>query len=75
MRKYCEEEINELIIQMENRGWEFNYDDSRTGVFFRMTEERLEREGVDWIDLRERDFHDWDCVAQYVKENDPLDEE
>ncbi len=72
MHKYCEEEINELIIQMENRGWEFHRDDSRTGVFFRMTEERLERDVVDFV---ERDFHNWDFVAQYVKENKPLDEE
>ena len=72
MRMYCEEEINELIIQMENRGWEFHHDNSRTGVFFRMTEERLEREGVDAC---ERNFNDWDQVAQYIRENKPLDEE
>ena len=67
-----EEEINELIVRMENRGWEFHSDDSRTGVFFRMTEERREREGCDF---RERHFYDWDCVAQYIRENKPLDDE
>ena len=72
MRMCCEEEINELIVRMENRGWEFHHDDSRIGVFFRMTEERLEREGVDFC---EKGFQDWDCVARYVKENEPLDEE
>jgi hypothetical protein len=72
MGSYVEEEINEMIVQMENRGWEFYRDDSRSGVFFRMMKARREREGVSFC---ERNFYHWDYVAQYIKENKPLDEE
>lgn len=72
MGSYVEEQINEMIVQMENRGWEYTRDDSRTGVFFRMMKKRREKEG---IAFSERNFHHWDYVAKYIEENKPLDEE
>lgn len=64
-----EEQINELIIQMENRGWEFYRDDSRRGVFFRKMKKAMKPDEV----FEEKNLHTWDNVEKFVEETEPIE--